>query len=115
MQHTNMKTTLNALLVALLTTTGIAIAAEHQHAGHGAPAAAPAAAATTATGVVKKIDAQKLTASIQHDPIPALKWPTMTMVFKLQDKKVADALAPEKKITFDFVQQGKDYVVTAVR
>jgi Cu/Ag efflux protein CusF len=67
-----------------------------------------------ATGVVTKPPANgKVT--IKHDPVPSLKWPGMTMSFVVKDKAVADKLKPGAKIEFEFVQQGKDYVVTSVK
>ncbi len=45
--------------------------------------AAPAAAKTAdGQGVIKGIDAKGGTVTLQHQPIPALKWPAMTMKFK---------------------------------
>jgi Cu(I)/Ag(I) efflux system periplasmic protein CusF len=72
------------------------------------------AASHKATGVVTKPPANgKVT--IKHDPIESLKWPGMTMGFVIKDKAVADKLKPGAKIEFEFVQQGKDYVVTSVK
>ena len=67
-----------------------------------------------ATGVVTKPPANgKVT--IKHDPVPSLQWPGMTMGFVVKDKAVADKLKPGAKIEFQFVQEGKDYVVTSVK
>jgi len=45
--------------------------------------AAPAPAKTAdGQGVIKAIDAKGGTVTLQHQPIPALKWPAMTMKFK---------------------------------
>ena len=68
----------------------------------------------SATGVVTKPPANgKVT--IKHDPVPSLKWPGMTMGFVVKDKAVADKLKPGAKIEFQFVQDGRDYVVTSVK
>jgi Cu(I)/Ag(I) efflux system protein CusF len=76
--------------------------------------AAAAFAQHNATGTVTKPPANgKVT--IKHDPVPSLKWPGMTMGFVVKDKAVADKLKPGSKIEFEFVQQGKDYVVTNVK
>jgi Cu(I)/Ag(I) efflux system periplasmic protein CusF len=67
-----------------------------------------------ATGVVTKPPANgKVT--IKHDPIESLKWPTMTMGFVVKDKAVADKLKQGAKVEFEFVQEGKDYVITSAR
>ena len=45
--------------------------------------AAPAPAKTAdGQGVIKGIDAKGGTVTLHHQPIPALKWPAMTMKFK---------------------------------
>jgi Cu(I)/Ag(I) efflux system protein CusF len=68
-----------------------------------------------ATGVVKSTDRNKGTVTLAHDPVPSLKWPAMTMSFAVKDKAMLDKLPANKKVDFEFVQQGKDYVITAVK
>ena len=68
-----------------------------------------------ATGTVKKVDAAAGRVTLAHEPIPSLKWPAMTMGFGVKDKALIGKLAPEKKIEFEFVQQGRDYVITSVK
>jgi Cu(I)/Ag(I) efflux system protein CusF len=76
--------------------------------------AATAFAQHNATGTVTKPPANGKV-MIKHDPVPSLKWPGMTMGFVIKDKAVADKLKPGAKIEFQFVQEGKDYVVTSVK
>ena len=71
--------------------------------------------AHSATGTVKSIDKAKGTVMIDHAPVASLNWPSMSMAFKAKDKKALEALKPGQKIEFDFVQQGKDYVITKLR
>jgi len=66
-----------------------------------------------ATGVVTKTDKDKVT--IRHEPVPSMNWPTMTMAFKVKDKAVMDKLKKDQKVDFEFVQDGRDYVVTGVK
>lgn len=78
----------------------------------------PAIGAQTAhkaTGVVRKIDPKAGTVTLAHDPVRSLNWPAMTMGFQVRDKMLLDKFAVGKKVEFEFVQQGPDYVVTAVR
>lgn len=77
--------------------------------------AAGAQAAHKATGVVKKVDPKAGTVTLAHDPVKSLNWPAMTMGFQVKDKMLLDKFAVGKKVEFEFVQQGPDYVVTAVR
>lgn len=84
-------------------------------------AAAPASAATSAPaaeaeyrvrGVVVDIEADSLT--LDHQPVPALKWPAMTMPFKLADKQLAAGLKKSQAVDFSFVKRGDDYVITTL-
>ena len=67
------------------------------------------------TGVVKSVDAKKGSATLTHEPVPTLKWPAMTMSFAVKEKTLLDKLQPGKKVEFQFVQQGKDNVITSVK
>jgi Cu(I)/Ag(I) efflux system periplasmic protein CusF len=66
-----------------------------------------------ATGVVTKTNKGKVT--IKHEPVPSMNWPPMTMAFVVKDKAVMDKMKKDHKVEFEFVQQGKDYVVTSVK
>jgi len=80
-----------------------------------APASAQAEAAHQATGVVISVDRAKSAAMLAHDPVNSLNWPAMTMGFLVKEKPLLDKLQPGKKIAFEFVQQGKNYVITSVK
>jgi Cu(I)/Ag(I) efflux system periplasmic protein CusF len=87
------------------------------------PAIAGAQSATTkeaakphkGVAIVKSVDKEKGTVTLAHEPIPSLRWPAMTMRFIAKDKKVLDKLTEGRKVEFEFVQQGRDYVVTKVK
>lgn len=83
------------------------------HGDHGA-SAPPAAAANafTVRGVIEEISPTELT--LAHDAVPALKWPAMTMGFRLADPRLAAGLAPKQQVRFTFTKQGEDYVITAI-
>ena len=68
-----------------------------------------------ATGVVTRVDAAKSKVTIKHDPVPSLKWPTMTMAFAVKDKALMQKLAKDKKVEFEFIEDGKEFVVTSVK
>lgn len=87
---------LAALLVAASTAVSHAQTAVHQ-----------------GTGVVTKVDKDKV--MIKHEPVRSLNWPGMTMAFKVKDKALMEKLAKDKKIVFEFRQEGGDYVVTSVK
>ncbi|MEI8325591.1 MAG: efflux RND transporter periplasmic adaptor subunit [Betaproteobacteria bacterium] len=84
-----------------------------------ASASAPVAtqaAGHQAQGTVQSIDAQAGTVSLSHGPVPSLKWPAMTMEFKLANASLGSALQPGAKVAFEFVQrQPGEWVITAVK
>ncbi len=75
------------------------------------------AKATThsATAVVKNVDAANGKVTLAHDPVKSLNWPAMTMGFTVKDKTLLDQLAVDKKVNVEFMKDGSDYVVTAVK
>ena len=75
--------------------------------------AAAQAAVHKATGVITRMEKEKVT--IKHEPVRSMNWPAMTMSFQVKDKAVMEKLKKDQKVEFEFVQQGKDYVVTAVK
>ena len=100
------------ILAALLGVGGIALAAEsHDH------SASPTSASTSiaATGTVKSVDAAKGKLVIDHDPIPALKWPRMVMDFQLAGKAMASKVKAGDQVKFDMKEGGQGaYVITAI-
>jgi Cu(I)/Ag(I) efflux system periplasmic protein CusF len=66
-----------------------------------------------ATGVVTKVDKNKVT--IKHEPVASMNWPAMTMAFTVKDKALMGKLKNGQKVDFEFVQEGKDHVVTGVK
>jgi Cu(I)/Ag(I) efflux system protein CusF len=68
-----------------------------------------------ASGTVKKLDASVGTVTFAHGPVKSLNWPAMTMNFRVEDKALLDKLAVGKQAEFEFVQEGSDYLVIAVR
>ena len=79
------------------------------------PEKAAAGAAHNATGVVTKVDPAAGKLTIKHGPVESLKWPAMTMTFKAKDKAMLSKVKKDQKISFTFIEQGKDYVVTEIR
>ncbi len=78
-------------------------------------AAATEGTAHKATGVVKSVDRNKGVVTLAHEPVKSLNWPAMTMGFTVKDKMLLDKFAVDKKVEFEFVQQGKDNVITGVK
>jgi len=81
---------------------------------HGAHAAQSEGAHEVAA-VVKAVDRSKGTVTLAHQPIPSLNWPAMTMDFAVKNKILFDKLTVGKQVQVELTQQGRDYVVTAVK
>ncbi len=65
--------------------------------------------------VVKAVDEPNGKVKLAHEPVKSLNWPAMTMGFSVKDKALFDKLALGKQVKVEFMQQGSDYVVTAVK
>ncbi len=78
----------------------------------------PAAAASTAavehetTGTVVSLQADSVT--LDHAPVPSLKWPSMTMAFSLSKPGQTGGLKPGDRVRMRFVQRGDEYRVTLI-
>lgn len=75
--------------------------------------AKPGATAATAgqvthrgAGSVEAVDPAGATVTLAHGPIDSLKWPAMTMDFRVKDPALLRTLKPGQKIDFDFVDAG---------
>jgi Cu(I)/Ag(I) efflux system membrane fusion protein len=71
-----------------------------------------ASSSHSTNGVVEALEGGELT--LKHEPVPALKWPEMTMGFKLAKPALASGLKPGQRLRFSFMQRGDDYVITAI-
>lgn len=60
-----------------------------------------------AVGVVKKVDMAKNRVTIEHGPVNSLHWPSMTMSFAMQDRKLFDNLAVGEKVKFELAEKTK--------
>jgi Cu(I)/Ag(I) efflux system protein CusF len=49
------------------------------------------------------------------EPVSTMNWPAMTMTVKAKDKALPEKMKQGEKVDFEFIQQGKDYIVTAVK
>ena len=67
------------------------------------------------TGVVTNVERNAGKVMLKHEPIESLNWPGMTMAFTVKDKALLDNLAKDKKVQFEFIQQGKQYVITSIK
>lgn len=109
---------MKALIAAVLLSFATAGLAQSGHGSHQKMDEAPATKAQqshSAKGVIKAVSTEKGSVTVAHEPVGSLGWPAMTMGFKPRDKKLLQTLKPGQSIEFEFVQQGKDYVITRVK
>jgi Cu(I)/Ag(I) efflux system membrane fusion protein len=67
----------------------------------------------TAQGKVVDVDAKAGTVSLEHGPVESLKWPGMTMEFKLANAALLKDLKPGARVDFEFVERGQgEWVIT---
>ncbi|MCB1911686.1 MAG: efflux RND transporter periplasmic adaptor subunit [Rhodocyclaceae bacterium] len=59
-----------------------------------------------AVGSVDSVDVSSDTVSMNHEPIPALQWPAMTMDFGLASKDVIEGVLPGQPVRFTFEDRG---------
>ena len=67
------------------------------------------------SGTVTKVDSAGGKVTIAHGPISSMKWSAMSMTFAVKDKALLGKLSTDRKVEFEFVQQGSDFVITSAR
>jgi Cu(I)/Ag(I) efflux system periplasmic protein CusF len=78
------------------------------------PAAASEAGAIRAVGTVTAVDAAAGTISLNHEPIPAIQWPTMTMQFRAEDASILQGIAVGDRVAFTLKNAQEPQVITMV-
>ena len=69
-----------------------------------------------AEGTVDSVDPKAGTVSISHGPIASLKWPAMTMEFKVANEAMLPLLKPGAMVTVEFVErQPGEWVITSAK
>jgi Cu(I)/Ag(I) efflux system membrane fusion protein len=67
-------------------------------------------------GSVEAVDASRSTVRLAHGPISSLKWPAMSMDFRVKDPAVVRTFKPGQKIAFEFVDSGGgEFVIVGVK
>jgi Cu/Ag efflux protein CusF len=61
------------------------------------------------------VDAKAGTLSLSHEPIASLRWPAMTMEFKVANPSLLSGLKPGARLSFEFVERGQgEWVITSL-
>jgi Cu(I)/Ag(I) efflux system membrane fusion protein len=67
-------------------------------------------------GRVEAVDLAQASVTLAHGPIASLKWPGMTMDFRVKDPALLRTLKPGQSIGFEFVQEASgDYAIVRVQ
>lgn len=67
------------------------------------------------TGLIQRIDREKGTVTLKHGPLRELNMPGMTMSFPVKDKAMLSFLQPLQKVEFELTDDGRNYVITAIK
>ncbi|PKO87275.1 MAG: efflux RND transporter periplasmic adaptor subunit [Betaproteobacteria bacterium HGW-Betaproteobacteria-10] len=79
------------------------------------PQTAAAAKRYEAMGSIAAVDVANGTISLNHEAIPALKWPAMTMDFSLADANLVKGLLPGQSVHFSFEDRGNgEFVILSL-
>ncbi|SEM76476.1 Cu and Ag efflux protein CusF [Nitrosospira multiformis] len=81
----------------------------------GATKTTPPANLVPGRGIVVKIDRINALVRINHDPIPALDWPRMTMSFRLRESALAGQVKEGDVVEFFLEKSGSNYIIVKWR
>ncbi|WP_416398478.1 copper-binding protein [Allohahella sp. A8] len=67
------------------------------------------------TGLVKNVKQDKGRITLAHEPVPSLKWPSMTMGFVVEDQALLENIKPDEKVEFTFMKgEGGRFIITEI-
>ena len=82
----------------------------------GASVAPPALTNHRGEGRIEAVDSARATVTLAHGPIASLKWPAMTMDFRVKDPALLRTLKPGQKISFDMIEASAgEYIIVRVQ
>ena len=65
-------------------------------------------------GTVRSVMADHGMIELDHEPIPALEWPAMTMTFDVVEGVELDAIEPGQTLGFTLLEQDGDYLIESL-
>lgn len=67
----------------------------------------------SASGTIDELDLKAGVVTINHGPVASLKWPAMTMDFKLANSALTTGILPGQKVSFEFLERAPgEWVIT---
>jgi Cu(I)/Ag(I) efflux system membrane fusion protein len=84
--------------------------------GFGPGAAAGGPVTHRGEGGIEAVDPARSTVTLSHGPVASLKWPAMTMDFRVKDPALMRTLKPGQKVEFEFVDSGSgEYLIVRAK
>lgn len=83
--------------------------------GMGSKSTESESAILTATGVVRGIDKPGARVTLTHDPIEAVSWPRMTIVFRVKNASLVDQVKQGDKVKFVLTKSSTGYVISDIQ
>lgn len=109
------KTAVLAVAGALLAGPALAQSNQGMQGMPGMTMGSQASQPITGKGVVKKVDPAKKTVNLNHEPIPAIGWPAMTMDFAVALTVDLSKIQPGQQVEFGLEKgNGSNYTVTSI-
>ena len=68
----------------------------------------------TGKGILKAVKSNELKLNLQHEPIEALGWPSMTMDFSITEDVDFSGLSIDDKVMFQLEQRDNNYFITSI-
>jgi Cu(I)/Ag(I) efflux system protein CusF len=67
-----------------------------------------------ASGTVVAVDHELSRVTVDTNPIEALKLPALGLAFIVYDRRLMDRLRAGRKVEFEFIRQGRNFVLVRV-
>jgi Cu(I)/Ag(I) efflux system membrane fusion protein len=67
------------------------------------------------TGVIRAMDTQNGSVTIEHGPIPMMNWPPMKMTFAVEPASMLRGLTPGTRVEFAFRKRGDAFVISSIK
>ena len=75
----------------------------------------PEMARLTGTGVVRDVDKAGGRIRLTHDPIAAVNWPQMTIVFRVKNASLVDQVKQGDKVEFVLSRSSTGFVISDIQ
>lgn len=109
----NLKPLMIAAVFGLTLSPALAVADKNMNAMPGMDAK-ESAGPIQSRGVITAINPEKRKITLNHEPIPELNWPRMTMGFSVAPEVDLNALSKDDPVAFTLTPAGKGQQVTSI-